>query len=353
MNRPSDVRSLTMGCSLVGPPMDPFSHLLLGYLLGFGIWGPAGLQYVVAAAIAGALPDLDVVLFPLSRWFPLLRHRGISHSILGVTVIAAVGCFVVPPLMARGPNPDFGQGSPLSFFVALEVGGLSHVFLDSLDHWSVPIFAPFSPREYHFDVDRILNIGSMAFTVGAYALLLYERGRVSYDLWTLTTWGLLTIVLLYFVIRILGRWRAGAVQHREGYSAVIPQGNPLEFVLFHEEKAVGRRKLQYIRYHLLRGFRSSPRRLEFPIDSAASSPIGEVSGALARSYPRALAASWALGETHPFAEVRTTPGGFDVFWYSLEFNFWGRFAGVLAHVDGSTGEVTTRNRWRAPAKAFA
>ncbi|MGP8072623.1 MAG: metal-dependent hydrolase [Thermoplasmata archaeon] len=333
--------------------MDPFSHLLLGYLLGFGIWGPSGLQYVVAAAIAGALPDLDIVFFPLSRRFPLLRHRGISHSILGVTVIAIVGCFVVPPLMAWGLGSAFGQGSIVAFFVALEVGGLSHVFLDSLDHWSVPIFAPFSPREYHFDVDRIVNVGSMAFTVIAYALMLYERGRVPLELWNLTTWGLLIAVLVYFVIRITGRWRAGVVQKREGYSATIPQGNPLVFMFVGEDRTEGRLRLRNARYNLLRGLDSSPRSVEFPIENAATAPAPDPSSALARSYSSALKSSWTLGETHHFAEVRATPTGFDVFWYSLEFNFWGRFAGVLAHVDGSTGAVTTRNRWRVPAKAFA
>jgi membrane-bound metal-dependent hydrolase YbcI (DUF457 family) len=338
---------------MVCPPMDPFSHLLLGYLLGFGIWGPAGLQYVVAAAIAGALPDLDVVFYPISRRFPLLRHRGISHSILGVTVIAAVGCFVVPPLMARGLGPYFGQGSLFAFFVALEVGGLSHVFLDSLDHWSVPIFAPFSPREYHFDVDRIMNVGSMAFTVIAYALMIYERGRVPQSVWTLTTWGLLLAVLVYFSVRIFGRWQAGVVQHRVGYSAVIPQGNPLEFVMFGEEQTEGRVRLRYARYHLLRGFSADPRSVEFPIDPAPFAPIGSVPDALSRTHSPALASSWILGETHHFAEYRAAEGGYDVFWYSLEFNFWGRFAGVLTHIDPATGMVTARNRWRNPGKAFA
>jgi len=333
--------------------MDPFSHLLLGYLLGFGIWGPGGLPYVVAAAIAGALPDLDIALFPLSRRFPLLRHRGISHSILGVTLLAAIGCFVVPPLMAWGLGPQFAQGSALTFFAALEIGGLSHVFLDSLDHWAVPIFAPFSPREYHFDVDRIVNVGSMAFTVVAYALMLYERGRVPLALWTLTTWGLLVLVLLYFTIRIAGRWRAGVVQRRNGYSAVIPQGNPLEFVLFGEEHTAERHRFRYVRYHLLRGFASPSRRVEFPLDYPASLPVDGIPAALARSYAPAMGASWTLGETHHFAEVRASSTGYDVFWYSLEFNFWGRFAGVLAHVDASSGAVSTRNRWKAPARAFA
>src|SRR5271157_2520466 len=99
--------------------MDPFSHILLGYLLGFGVWGPGGLPYVVAAAIAGALPDLDVALYPLARRFPLLRHRGVSHSILGVSVISVIGCFVIPPAMAWGFGPTFAQGSLFEYFAAL------------------------------------------------------------------------------------------------------------------------------------------------------------------------------------------------------------------------------------------
>ena len=332
--------------------MDPFSHILLGYLLGFGIWGPAGLPYVVAAAIAGALPDLDVALYPLSRRFPLLRHRGVSHSILGVTIIAAVGCFVIPPIMASGLGSDFGQGSPLEFFVALEVGGLSHVFLDSLDHWSVPIFAPFSAVEYHFDVDRIVNVGSMAFTVIAYVTLVYERGRVPIEIWADTTWVFLGAALLYFFVRILGRWRAGIVQRREGYTAVIPQGNPLIFVFFGEERTADRLRLRTARYHLIRGFTSPPRSLDVLRATATAPPKAGEAEALAQSYPVALAASWMLGETHHFAEVMARPDRVDIFWYSLEVNFWGRAAGVLVSVDPLTGAVTTRNRWRVPTRAF-
>lgn len=332
--------------------MDPFSHLLLAFLLGFGIWGPAGIQFAVVAAIGGALPDADVALYPLSHRFPLLRHRGLSHSIVGVTIIAGVGCFLVPALMAWGLGPSFQNGSPLVYFAALEVGGLSHVFLDSLDHWSVPIFAPFSPTEYKFDVDRIVNVGSMAFTVIAYGLLLYERGRVSVALWTLTTDLLLVLVILYFVIRILGRWSAGLAQKQLGFTAVIPQGNPLSFVFFSEEETEERRTLRFLPYHLLRGPEAPVRVVDIPKRRTGALPVPDTSQALAQSYPAAFEASWILGETHPFAETRVVPGGFDVFWYSLEMNFMGRAAGVLAHVDASTGAVTTRTRWSDPSRVL-
>jgi membrane-bound metal-dependent hydrolase YbcI (DUF457 family) len=332
--------------------MDPFSHILLGYLLGFGVWGPGGLQYVVAAAIAGALPDMDIALYPLSRRFPLLRHRGLSHSIFGVTVIAVVGCFVIPSAMAWSLGPAFGQGSLLAYFGALEIGGLSHVFLDSLDHWSVPIFAPFSPVEYHFDVDRIVNVGSMAFTVIAYVTLIYERGRVPVVVWADTTWIFLAAALFYFAVRILGRRRAGVVRRHEGYSAVIPQGNPFVFVFFGEERTPEHLRLRTAQYHLLRGFVTLPRSVEIPIRLPAVPTVSDEAAALARSYPVALSSSWMLGETHHFAEVRTFPDHSDVFWYSLEVSFWGRAAGVVAHVDASTGKVTTQNRWKSPVAAF-
>lgn len=244
----------------------------------------------MAAAIAGALPDGDAALYPLSRRFPLLRHRGISPSIVGVTIIAAIGCFVVPPREV-GLGSAFGQGSVLECFVALEVGGLSHVFLDSMDHWSVPIFAPFSAQEYHFDVDRIMNFGAMAFTVFAYVLMLYERARVPLEIWVLTTWALLFAVVLYFTIRMLGRWRAGVVQRRGGYTAVIPQGNPLEFVLFKEERTPERQHLQYVRYNLAQGFRSPPRQVHFAIGEETTGPVRDATAALARIHPSAVKAS--------------------------------------------------------------
>jgi len=333
--------------------MDPFSHLLLGYLLGFGLWGASGLQYVIAAAIAGALPDADVALYPLSKRFPLLRHRGASHSILGVTVIAAVGMLVVPYAMGQLLGPFFAAGPLWKFFVSLEVGGLSHVLLDSMDHWSVPIFAPFSEREYRFDADRIVNVGSMAFTVIAYGLLLEERGRAPVWLWSLTSWLLLALAVGYIALRLLVRWRAGVAQRRLGFRRVIPQANPFKFLFVAEEPVADGRRLRVATYRLLRGTIVNPRAVELGTDPGPSSRVRTEQEAISRSYVPSLRANWTLGETLHFAEVRATPDAFEVFWYSLEFNFMGRAAGVLARVEAADGKVVTKNVWRNPARVFA
>lgn len=329
--------------------MDPFSHILLAYLFGFGIFGPQGLQYVVAAAAAGALPDADVLFFPLSARFPSLRHRGISHSILGVTSIAAVGTFVVPPVLARAYGPGFGEGGAAYFFFAMELGGLSHVLLDAMDHWSVPILAPFSTREYHFDADRIMNLGAMSFTVLSYGILIYERGRVGVWVWEATTYILLVATVTYFVVRLLSRWRAGEAKERLGFDHVIPQANPMTFLFHAKSEASGESLVRWCRYHLIRGLEGSIQSATFLISPSKSPPVPSPAEALARSYGPALAKSWILGETHHFGVAKPATGGFEVLWYSLEMSSFGRAAGVLARVDAESGAVTARAVWRNPA----
>jgi len=329
--------------------MDPFSHILLGYLLGFGIWGPNGLQYVVAAAVAGGLPDADVALYPLSHRFPLLRHRGISHSIVGVTILAGVGTFVVPWALGLAFGSAFASGVPWAYFVSLEVGGLSHVLLDAMDHWSVPIFAPFSDREYGFDADRIANFGAMSFTVAAYAAMLYERARVPLWAWELTTWILLAAVVAFFAIRLGTRWWIEGPRKKGGYTSVVPQVNPFSFLLYAEEKvAPGVLEMRFARYDLLRGRLRPGGSVRGFEDDSNPRHIQDAADATGASYKAALKKSWFLGETDRFAKSRPTEFGFEVFWYSLELTFWGRAAGVLANVESSTGAVTVRSAWRNP-----
>jgi membrane-bound metal-dependent hydrolase YbcI (DUF457 family) len=330
--------------------MDPFTHFLLGYLITFAVWGPGQLQYVIAGALAGGLPDADVIFFPLSRRFPSLRHRGMSHSILGVTVIAGAGTFLVPPLLGWVFGDGYGAGSPVFFFLALEFGGLSHVLLDALDHWSIPAFAPFSKREYHLDADRIVNLGAMVFTVVSYSLLIYERGRAPVWVWAATSWVLLGAALLYISVRLVARWRAGVACRREGYSSVVPQANPLVFLLVDEKREGTGVTLRFGRYHFLRGFRYPPQALELSDPPGGAGPVRDGHDALERSYGPSLKESWVLGETLHFGEVRGLTSSYEVFWYSLEFTWFGRAAGVLASVDAVTGEIRTKSLWRAPGQ---
>jgi hypothetical protein len=266
-----------------------------------------------------------------------------------VTLLAAVGTVVVPWALAAAFGGGFAVGAPWAYFVSLEVGGLSHVLLDAMDHWSVPIFAPFSHREYSFDADRIANVGGMLFTVAAYSAMLYERGRTPAWMWEYTAWALLAAVVVYFVVRLGTRWRVEGPRRKGGYSSVIPQVNPFRFLLYREETAPdGPVKMRYACCDLLRGRVSPFKEVRGFTADAPPRPAPTAEAAVAVALAPSLRKSWMLAETNRFAAVRPVSGGFEVFWYSLELNFWGRSAGVLARVDSGTGAVSVRSAWQNP-----
>ena len=333
--------------------MDLFTHVLIAYLISYGVWGPTGLQYIAAGALAGGLPDADALFFPLANRFPLLRHHGITHSIFGVSAIALAGAFVVPHVFAWAVGPAFAVGSPLLYFLAMEAGGLSHVFLDGFTHYAVPPLAPFSKYEFHLDADRAINLGTFAFTGFSFWLLLYERGRVPVALWEATSWLLLAFYLGYLAVRGLGRWKAGQVRDREGYSSVIPTGNPFVFLLAEERATPEATYLRFSKLHLLGGREDPPRSMRLQVPAEAPGPVRSVQEALERSYRPSISRGWMLAETHHFAEIRESADHFTVFWYSLEFSMLGRSAGVVARVDAANGHVDTRTAWMAPKNLTA
>ncbi len=333
--------------------MDLFTHVLIAYLISYGIWGPSGLQYIAAGALAGGLPDADALFFPLAKRFPLLRHHGITHSITGVTIIAAGGTFLVPHLFAAVIGPSFAAGSPIYYFLAMEVGGLSHVFLDGFTHYAVPPLAPFSEWEFHLDADRAINFGTLALTAVCYVLMGEERGRVPVQFWEVTAWVLLAVYLGYLAVRGIGRFLAGRARKRGGFGGVIPTGNPLVFLLAEDGTSEGRTRLRYARYSVLRGTPDAPREIVLNRNAASTGPVTSAQEALERSYGPSLGLGWRLSDSYHFAEVRSGPGQFLVLWYSLEFTMFGRAVGVLARVDADSGRVSARSAWMAPARFAA
>ena len=171
--------------------MDLFTHVIFAYLLSFIIWGPAAPQFIAAGALAGGLPDADVLLFPLTRWFPSLHHRGTVHTIVGVTIIAAAGSFLVPFL------PYFTHASTLLYFVAMEIGGLSHLLLDAFTNYAVRPLYPFSARAFRLNADVAVSLVTMAppGSLWSYSSSNTERcrsefGRRRHGSWSASTEGI-------------------------------------------------------------------------------------------------------------------------------------------------------------------
>ena len=140
-----------------------FSHAVFGAGLG-AAGAPRGrmpARYWVTAAVIAALPDLDVVVYPLGLNAPhILGHRGITHALPFAAVFAAL----VVRLVFRGAEwrPVWGR-LWLVFFASMA----SHAILDGLTNGGqgIAFFAPFSDARWHFPWTpiRVSPIGLTAF----------------------------------------------------------------------------------------------------------------------------------------------------------------------------------------------
>jgi membrane-bound metal-dependent hydrolase YbcI (DUF457 family) len=328
--------------------VDLFTHVIFAYLLSFIIWGPGAPSYIAAGALAGGLPDADILLFPLTRWFPALHHRGIVHSVLGVTIIAAVGAFLVPFL------PYFTHASTLLYFVAMEIGGLSHLVLDGFTNYAVTPLAPFSRRMLRMDADTAVNFTTLGLTAVTLGVLIYEHGRVAFNVWTETAWILVAVYAGYLVLRGVARWRAGAIAKREGFSSVEPTSNPRVWLMADEQDTPDHYRIRYRTLRFGQGVAEGARSMEAAKMPPAPGPVDSAQAALDRTYIAAVSKNRWLRMRYHFGEAIPSGNVFRVFWYVVGMEGSGRAIGVHGEIDRATGEMQLKSGFfRLPSPSGA
>jgi len=133
-------------------------------------------RYWVTLAVIAALPDLDVVVYPLGLNAPhLLGHRGITHSLPFAAVFAALVVRLVFRDAAWRP-------AWIRLWVVFFAAMASHGVLDALTNGGqgIAFFAPFSDARWHFPWQPILvsPIGVGAF-FSSYGLRVLQNELVS------------------------------------------------------------------------------------------------------------------------------------------------------------------------------
>ena len=142
-------------------PITGFTHLATGALAWMILYRTGADVSVAAATIIGSLlPDIDHPGSKLGRRVPVISHimylfghRGVTHSLLFVLILAAAGHFVW--------LPAYG----------LALGAAVHIAADMLTPSGVPLFWPHGRRYSLFGfrtggiADRLLGIAASAMTV--------------------------------------------------------------------------------------------------------------------------------------------------------------------------------------------
>ena len=132
--------------------MDTITHGLTGWLVSRTLPTEGNRSEATAATTLGAvLPDADHIVSLLGGSEMYVRfHRGLSRSLLGITVSS----LVVAILFAR-----FGKWKDRKrIFLLTLLGQLSHVVLDLLNAYGTQVLAPFSDVRLSLDLLFVVDL---------------------------------------------------------------------------------------------------------------------------------------------------------------------------------------------------
>lgn len=136
------------------------THAAAGLMIGFGLGAyyqlPLPEAFVIAliTETAALIPDLDLKL--------KIKHRGLTHSLLALFVIAALGFWI-----------SF-QIQDMKIWMSLAVGYASHLILDMLTVYGIELFYPYHGR-----------IRLMTFRTGGRVDSLFAVASLCAGLWCL------------------------------------------------------------------------------------------------------------------------------------------------------------------------
>ena len=177
--------------------MDNLTHSLVGLTAA-----RAGLERLspgatVLCVIAANSPDCDVaLLLGGDRWTFLQHHRGITHALVGVAVLA-----LLLPLIFYGVDRLWARlrnRAPRTNFCGLLIASLivtaTHPLLDWTNNYGIRFFLPWSPKWSYGDLVFIVD-PYLWLILGGAAFLLSSKTRSGKVIW-----GVLAAVLTFLIV---------------------------------------------------------------------------------------------------------------------------------------------------------
>lgn len=188
--------------------MDNLTHSLVGLAAA-----KAGLERTSHGAtalclVAANAPDADIVMLLFGRWSYLHHHRGLSHAVVGVAVIAILlpllfyGVERLSARLSRRPSRANLCGLLLSSVIL----SASHPLMDWTNNYGVRPFLPWDARWLYGDLVFIIDPW-LWLTLGGAAFLLTARGR-----WRIVAWALLASVITAAIFFLPARSNVGYPQ---------------------------------------------------------------------------------------------------------------------------------------------
>ncbi len=148
--------------------MDNITHSLTGLALsraGLERFCPRAVWLLMLSANA---PDADIAVASQGAFPYLEAHRGYTHSLCGLPVMAALTVVVIAAIF-RQRLPWFR-----AWLICL-IGVASHLLLDATNSYGVRLLLPFSSRWSHLDLNGLYDVWILAVLVFAAIWPLFSR----------------------------------------------------------------------------------------------------------------------------------------------------------------------------------
>lgn len=211
--------------------MDSLTQIVLGAAVGEAVLGKKiGNKALLYGAIAGTIPDLDVILGSFTDTITAVEwHRGFSHSLLFCLILAPVLGWLLSSL-DRKSNLDWKPWTILFF-----LGLFTHTLLDAFTSWGTQILWPIKTRfalNSIFVIDPFYTVPFMVFTI---MVLFYKRQSKTRR--RLNTTGLIIstsylLTTLYVKNIVEQRFEQALQNQKINYTQISTRPSPLNIILW-------------------------------------------------------------------------------------------------------------------------
>ncbi|NVK63772.1 MAG: metal-dependent hydrolase [Flavobacteriales bacterium] len=153
--------------------MDSLTQIVLGAAVGEAVLGKKiGTRAMLWGAIAGTIPDLDVLLRLVTDEITATEmHRGFSHSLVFSILFAPILAWIAHGIhKKKRPEATFRDWT-LLFFLAL----VTHPLLDMHTTWGTQFFWPFEVKITYNNIFVVDPLYTIPFLVCLLIAMFYKR----------------------------------------------------------------------------------------------------------------------------------------------------------------------------------
>ena len=212
--------------------MDSLTQIVLGASVGEAVLGKkVGNKAILWGAIAGTIPDLDVILRSFTDEISATQmHRGFSHSIVFAVLIAPLLAWIAKKIHFKLKDVSFKDWTKLFFWTTV-----THPLLDAHTTWGTQFFWPFNYRLAYqniFVVDPFYTLPFLGFLIIAMSLKKENPRRYKFNnigLSVSSTYLILTLIFKYVSFQ---EFKKGLENQKIEYVEIDTKPSPLNAILW-------------------------------------------------------------------------------------------------------------------------